>query len=426
MKGKMKQPDIDRYLNWLHHNDHFGMDAYRYDEKSLSLLDEFFNLIEQINPVSENGVRSVWLTAERGTFEDFGDVDEMIEFGDYDSKEQAFNDWKSTYPDEIAWYRLDAMEDKKEGYRVISLCHRCIILQDKKRELRGYETNITEFAEWLLFALKDVVEQLHNGTYNDYVKNNLPPQHRTGTILRKDFWDVWPEEREDFFKDISTEDVHEFVRLASAQGENYDSLDKYLGSMTANDFFRYCALGYAENKYDHCDLTPKEQYYKHADGRDEGLRDIDADSPEAFDNWLKNREHHGGHPWEVRSGGNSTHIDLRVYYNDKGYFLILAGKSWVRAVEVAHFYLALRRAEIPVFLLDAKALADRMSEKELIGIVPEGVFPRYCDSYFPNEHIITFMNLPYEDTEKFLPFCHWQPIDNVSLIKQAKKAQKNG
>ena len=422
MKDKLKQPDISHYIDRLHQNDHFGMYAYRYDEKTLSLLDEFFDLIKLITPASENGVRSLWLTAERGTFKDFGDVDEMIEFGDYDSKEQAFNDWKSMYPDEIAWYQLDAMEDKKDGYRVISLCHRCIILQDKKRELRGYETNIEEFAEWLLSALKDVMEQLHNGTYNDYVQNNLPPQHRTGTILRKDFWDVWPEEREEFFKDISNDDVQEFIRLASTQCENYDSLKDYLNSMTANDFFRYCALGYAENKYEYCDLTPKEQYYKHADGRDEGLRDIDGDSPEAFVSWLKNRKL-GGHPWEVCRGGNSTHIDLRVCYNDKGYFLILAGNSWVRAVEIAHFYLALHRAGIPVFLHDAKALADRMAEKELIGIVPEGVFPRYCDSYFPNEHIITFMNLPYEDTEKFLPFCHWQPIDNVSLIKEA---QKNG
>jgi hypothetical protein len=26
--------------------------------------------------------------------------------------------------------------------------------------------------------------------------------------------------------------------------------------------------------------------------------------------------------------------------------------------------------------------------------VPEGVLPAYCGSWFPNEHIIDFMNLP--------------------------------
>lgn len=36
-----------------------------------------------------------------------------------------------------------------------------------------------------------------------------------------------------------------------------------------------------ENGYDGTDLSPKEQYYKHADGRDDGLNEIDGDSPEA-------------------------------------------------------------------------------------------------------------------------------------------------
>ena len=42
-----------------------------------------------------------------------------------------------------------------------------------------------------------------------------------------------------------------------------------------------------------CDKTPKEQYYLHADSRDEGLRDIDADDPNAFHEWLHDRTRHG-------------------------------------------------------------------------------------------------------------------------------------
>ena len=51
---------------------------------------------------------------------------------------------------------------------------------------------------------------------------------------------------------------------------------------TAYDFFRFCAMGYAENGYAGCEKSPKEQYYLHADGRDDGLGDIDPDDPEAF------------------------------------------------------------------------------------------------------------------------------------------------
>lgn len=82
--------------------------------------------------------------------------------------------------------------------------------------------------------------------------------------------------------------------------------------MTANDFFRFCAMGYAENKYSGCDKTPKEQYYLHADGRDDGLRDLNPDDPEAFHAWLHDYSRGGGHPWEVCRGGNSTKAFMLV------------------------------------------------------------------------------------------------------------------
>lgn len=69
-----------------------------------------------------------------------------------------------------------------------------------------------------------------------------------------------------------------------------------------------------------------------------------------------------------------------------------------------------------MYLIEAQTLADRMEEKEKIGIVPDGVFPAYCESWFPDEHIIDFMNLPYEDREKFVPHCTWYEEDPVTLI----------
>lgn len=49
-------------------------------------------------------------------------------------------------------------------------------------------------------------------------------------------------------------------------------------AMTSGLFFRCCALGYEANHYEGCELSPKEQYLKHADGRDEGLCGIDENS----------------------------------------------------------------------------------------------------------------------------------------------------
>lgn len=101
----------------------------------------------------------------------------------------------------------------------------------------------------------------------------------------------------------------------------------------------------------------------------------------------------------------------------RGYFLYLAGAAWNRTMETVKFYLALTRANIPVYLAEAKMLADRLAEEEKIGIVPESVLPAYCESWLPKEHIIDYMNLPSEDREKFLPFCAWYEERPAALVQ---------
>lgn len=415
MNGRLTQPKVDGYISWLRRNDHFGMTGCRYDAESCKLLNEFFALIKQIAPISQNGAKVLWLRAERGPIEDFGSAKEEIAEGNFETEDEFIAEWKSWFPDELKWYQLQAIEDEATGYRAVMLRHSYVIVQDKHRDPVGFPMDISELVQWLIDGVKDCIDMLKAGIYNSFIEENLPPQHRTGTICRKDFWDVWPDARADFFKGISAADIAEFIEKASSQTENYKTIDGRLPSMTANDFFRFCAIGYAENGYEGCGKTPKEQYYLHADGRDEGLQDIDADSPEAFHTWLHDRAHRGGHPWEVCRGGNSTHIALQPVEDEHGYVLFLAGDAWNRTVETVKFYLALTRANIPTYLVKAKLLAERLAEREIIGIVPEGVFPSYCENWFPGEGIIDFMNLPDEDREKFLPYCTWYKEKPVAL-----------
>ena len=64
-----------------------------------------------------------------------------------------------------------------------------------------------------------------------------------------------------------------------------------------------------------------------------------------------------------------------------------------------------------------KLLADRLMEKEKIGVVPRGVFPAYCASLFPDEEIIDYMNLPYYDEggAEVAKHCIWQELPEVRL-----------
>ncbi len=130
------------------------------------------------------------------------------------------------------------------------------------------------------------------------------------------------------------------------EGYDKDALpDNLLPEMTSVLFFRCCQMGYAANHYEGSDtLSPKELYRKYADMRDEGLLDIDENSPKAFAHWLKHRPG-GGHPWEVCRGGNSTHVSLFVRKEDAGFYFDVAGKSWGRSIETIKFFLAIHYEE---------------------------------------------------------------------------------
>ena len=416
MSAKMTAPQIDNYIDWLGHIHYREVSCrFSYDKKAYRLIDQIFEVIRKIAPTQSNDVRELWLTAERGPIEDFGDIDELLADGTVESREEFEAWWHERYPEETCWYQFSAVEDPEIGYRAIFIGQKFVIEVDERKE-KDYPNEISEFAQWILDALNAAYKKLQDGSYNDFVDSNLPPQHRTGTLVRKYLWDAFPDARTSFFKNISPADVAEFVKCASEQDSDRRRLTNHLKEMTANDFFSFCALGYKENNYEGCELTPREQYYKHADGRDDGLGEIDGNSPEAFHEWYNDRNHHGGHPWEVCRGGNSTHVSLYVHEDEDGYTLTVAGDAWTRTIESVKFYLALHRAGLPVYMMEAAALADRLTEKEKIGIVPEGVMPAYCHSYFPNEHIIDFMNLPDENREELLPHCVWQKEPVVSLL----------
>lgn len=216
--------------------------------------------------------------------------------------------------------------------------------------------------------------------------------------------------------------MREFAALTADYTDDYPKPAGRLEQMTANDFYRFCSIGYHANAYSGLDaLSLREQYEAHADGRDEGLGEIDADSPEAFQKWYTDRKRHGGHPWEVCRGGNSTHVALFVRHDEKGYYLEVDGRSWSRCVETAKFFLALSHQGLPVVVDDGKAMSARFLGTDKIGIVPDGVFPRYCESLFPDEMILDFMNLPFEKRNEVASAAVWQPLDRVELRDKRAK-----
>jgi hypothetical protein len=121
--------------------------------------------------------------------------------------------------------------------------------------------------------------------------------------------EIFPDRKESYLTDISAEEIHAFLGNIQEQQED-EPVGSYIPVMTAGKFYEYCSIGYKANRYENLEgLTAKEQYYKMADGRDEGLSELDEDSAGQFEVWYNDRHRGGGHPWEVCRGGNSTHIE---------------------------------------------------------------------------------------------------------------------
>lgn len=418
MKSKtMFAPQIDRWRPSSSHQGHSELDA-----RSKKMLGDLFKELSRLKTCGSAGdeVYSLWMCADRGPMEAFGDWEESVASGEVKDRAEYEAMWKEYYPNEKVWYEMAACRNE-EGYMAVYLKHRQWI-EIRPDEKRGEWLDMSELIQWMIDGAGGCVAKLEKGTYNEEVNRKLPVEMRTGTITRQDMWRIFPEEKADFFKNFRESEVREFAALTADYTDDYPKPAGRLEQMTANDFYRFCSIGYHANAYSGLDALPlREQYEAHADGRDEGLGEIDADSSEAFQKWYTDRKRHGGHPWEVCRGGNSTHVALFVRHDEKGYYLEVDGRSWSRCVETAKFFLALSHQGLPVVVDDGKAMSARFLGTDKIGIVPDGVFPRYCESLFPDETILDFMNLPFEKRNEVASAAVWQPLDRVELRDKRAK-----
>lgn len=408
----MYAPQISNHIHWLSQNSYMQGNNYPYDATSVQNILDIFDLLQKIKQTRED-VWELWLTAERGPEEAFGNFNEMLQCGDVDSREEFEEWWKGEFPEETMWYEFVAVERKDINYKAIMLSNKMIIEIDPRKS-GGFEQNISEFTEWLLQQVKLTICELENDTYNQKVATELPVQYRTGTIVRKDLHDMCPDLRTYFHSNLNQEEIDTFVGYIENQPSDMCDIE-CLQHLTAGEFYNLCSLGYRANDYEGCDLSPKEQYYLHADGRDEDLASLPLDSEEAFISWLHDKKRIGGHPWEVCRGGNSTHISLFVSHNESGFRLSLEGKAITRCIETIKFYLALRKYGVPVYLHYGEQLKERVLEKELVGFVPFTVFPRYCESRFPRLNVIDFMHIPWEDRIAIAEKVIWLPEPKITL-----------
>jgi len=418
MKTQLFAPEIDNIT------DNINRETAPVNFDIYQKMENVYSVFSCVKPVGDDELRETWLEVERGPIDAFGNFEEFKESGEVETPEDFEKLWKDYYPEETKWYKFQTaqFEDNLYFYFGGKLLWSIKETEFQEEDARaGWNLEYFErFAGWLLEKITDETNKLRKdvNVYNLYIRENLSWSKRLGKIRRKDFWEIIGTEtiRPDI--KLGDEMIEKLKAAVSQMKENQLPL---LPEMTANLYFRVCEIcydanGYFKNKAN--TLSSRDKYLNFADGRDAGLRDIDGDSPEAFNKWYHDGSRIGAHPWEICRGGNSTHISLYVLYKNGKWIFDLAGSSIVRVEETVRMAVALFENKITFALRDADEIVRMVTGIDYIGIVPDTVFPRYCHSLFPKEdRIIDFMNLGSDKdiVPAIVEKAQWYPSEKIEL-----------
>ena len=440
-------------------------DASVPSQQLYAAMDSLFAVLRELAPSGRNKeVKSIWITIPRGNIDDYSSYEDMLQWGDVKNRDEYESLWRREYPNPVSWYELVIREafhpDGSPWFRAVWLRDVNIINAvldrepEEKMDYPDQEEDAITLCSLIKGAAEEAMMKLREGTYNEAVKKNLPYPFRTGLIKRTVVYERKPDWAEEARKGISKTAIQILKQLLDS-GANDISKIRRLKKMTANDFFRACAIGYKACGYDGTDLSPVDQYFIHADGRDEGLTGrgygqnegpgIDPDDPDAWDEWYFHRRQWGGHPWEVCRGGSYSHLalfvehdrqDIEYLYEDgeisddeyrerleaSGYYFTVGGMY--RMAEAVSFYTALSAAGLPVVLSGADAIMSRLEGTGYIGIVPHSeTISVHCADMFPEEYgdIFDFIHVSAEEMELFRDSIEWLLEEEARLIEPTKE-----
>lgn len=282
---------------------------------------------------------------------------------------------------------------------------------------------ITYARKWLVIVKKDWIKA------NKKIVTTYPLNRRQGyvphSVVRELVPDVY-----DISKDLGKAKTKKFIRLVE-EGYFHDRKKTTRESMTLNDYFDYCRIAYiaAKRKGDYVDeaLTGREMYERYADGRHEGLLDIKADSKKEFADWIDGthpKRESGGHPWEIKRGGNTTHIDLYVSrpssYAKEDFKVTLSGASRNRLKETIEMFLAIYDAGLPITISDAEGIRKRLLAQDNVGVIPEHDSLHRANQEFGEDvHVNDVLHLYDLGRYKrsIIPFIIWEPLPILKPVK---------
>jgi hypothetical protein len=359
---------------------------------------------------------------------------------DYDVVSADFI-WKLIFPDANGkWYKIHVVNYHETYYFTHIDGNSCPIELNPEGKIKESETFgsssfdtgrgdlqsvwnkiIVAAHTWMGLAAKDWIRA------NGRVLKSYPLNRRIGkvpnSIIRAFIPDII---RID--KALGATRCRKFIRLVE-DGYFSKASNTTVPAFTANKFFDYCRIAYcaAERKDDHVDktLSGREMYERYADGRHEGLLEIDGDSEQEFADWIDGshpKKTSGGHPWEIKRGGNTTHINLSVFrpysFDKKSFCIQLQGEAINRQEETIRMFLALHDASLPISIANPEGIRKRLLGQDTIGIIPCFDSLHRANQHFGKDECV-FDVMYYDDLGRFnrriLPYITWEPLPVFKL-----------
>ena len=371
----------------------------------LERLIEIQHRFERLAVMGDDEYRGFDIEVPRPTQEEWGDAEELLASGEYDSREAFLADWLAFNPMEIKWFHVASsrygdsrsirVTDRKHTHFIITNYSKCTDAEPDDTWCRENLTRLFDYLERMI----DVIVANPDG-FNDYVAHNLPYQQRTGRIAQKDFNRIVPN-----FK-IEVEDRETAIKALEDSVHGYSA--PLLETMTirkyctyfriANEVYEAChrKRGFGGRIYTNLQDVPEELrdvvYYKRKKFVDV-TEMYNIDSPEDFMRFAT--DHYG------ELGLSRLNI-FASHDRQQGWKIVVSNSYSANAGLAIEVATALYKAGAPLLIYDAEKLLRILLEEDYVRLVP--------DSYH------NYMGYQEEGSVYELPWEYECSVDSNSVL----------
>lgn len=396
------------------------------DGDMLDRLVEIHSQFERLEVMGDDDYRGFYIEVPRPEPEKWGNAEELIAAGEYESRESFLADWLECNPMETRWFHVAScrymdsrsirITDRKRTRFIIANRSNCVDVESDYLWSKEILISLFDYLERLI----DVIVANLDG-FNDYVAHNLPYQQRTGRISQKEFDSIVPN-----FK-IEVEDMETSIKALedSVNGCSVPLLE----TMTIRKYCSYYRI--ANEAYETYYRNRGVGEYLYVDPQDvpEELRDVvyykrvkfvdvtemyDIDSLDDFRRFAT--DHYG------ELGLSCLNI---LASNDRQHgWKIVVSNSYSAKVELAiKVATALYKAGVPLMIYDAEKFLKILKEEDYVQLVPES-FHNYMG--YQEEGRVYELPWEYEcadDNDSFLTLKQYHALVSTAEWQSESRAK---